>query len=93
MSSRSRSISGEDPISFFISRLAVGQLAPQRRLSSVMRRCLARLLGKLGHLVGVERLFQEIEGADPHRLHRHRHVAMAGDQDHRQRRCPAPSAA
>ena len=34
---------------------------------------------------GVERLFQEIERTDPHRLDRHGHVAVPGDQDHRQR--------
>ena len=44
-----------------------------------------------------ERLGQEIEGAVLQRLDRHRHVAMAGDQDHRQLRVdraqPAEAAA
>ncbi|MNN13033.1 hypothetical protein D3C81_1260500 [compost metagenome] len=31
-----------------------------------------------------ERLFQEVVGALVHGLHRHRHVAMAGQEDHRQ---------
>ena len=34
--------------------------------------------------VRIEGLFDEVGGALAHRLHRHRHVAMAGHQDHRQ---------
>ncbi len=85
MSSRSRSIAGELPISFFISWPPSDSSRRSARLSSVRRRALRRLLGQFGHPVGVERLLEEVEGADPHRLHRHRHVAMAGDHDHGQR--------
>ncbi|MNR10937.1 hypothetical protein D3C85_1272120 [compost metagenome] len=34
--------------------------------------------------LGAEGLFQEVIGAGAHGLHRHRHVTMAREQDHRQ---------
>jgi hypothetical protein len=70
------------PISFFISVLPSDSSRRSARLSSVSRRL--RRLGQFGHAVGVEGLFQKVEGPDPHRLDRHRHIAMPGDHDHRQ---------
>ena len=63
---------------------AIRQLAPQRPVVQRQPTGLRGLLGQFGHPVGVERLFQEIEGPHPHRFHGHRHIAMPGDQDHRQ---------
>jgi hypothetical protein len=39
-------------------------------------------LAQLGQPVGLEGLLHEVEGPDPHGLHRHRHVAVPGHQDH-----------
>ena len=43
-----------------------------------------RAAGNIDQLLGGERLLQKIVGTVFHRLHGHRHVAVAGDQDHRQ---------
>ncbi len=63
---------------------AIRQLAPQGAVVQRQAAALRGTLGQLGHPVGVERLFQKIERADPHRLDGHRHVAMPGDHDHGQ---------
>jgi hypothetical protein len=60
---------------------AVRQLAPERPVVEREAARGGRLLGQLGHAVGVEGLLEEVVGADLHRLDRHRHVAVAGDED------------
>ena len=65
---------------------AVGQFTPQRAVVHDQPPRVGGFLGQLAHPVGVEGLFEEIERAHPHRLNRHRHIAMAGDHDDRQGR-------
>ncbi len=47
----------------------------------------------LGHIVRIERLFDEIIGAVAHRLDGHGDIAMASDQDHRNFRVDLPDPA
>ena len=63
---------------------AVAQLPPQGAVVQRQAAALAGLFRQFGHPVGVEGLFQKIIGPDPHRLYRHRHIAVAGDQNDRQ---------
>ena len=63
---------------------AVRQFAPQGAVIKGHTPRIAGAFDQLGHPVGVEWLFQKIEGADPHRLDGHRHIAVSGDHDHRQ---------
>ncbi len=58
---RSRSITGEVPISLFISVEPSDSSRRSARLSSVRRRAWRGLLGQFGHPVGVERLFEEVD--------------------------------
>ena len=62
---------------------AIRQLAAQRAVVHDQTAGIGRLLGKFAHPVGVERLFEEIEGPYPHRFDGHGHVAVAGDHDDR----------
>ena len=63
---------------------AVGELAAQRAGLDGAGADLGGAAAEIGEPVGVERLLDEVEGADAHRLDRHRHVAVAGHQDDRQ---------
>ncbi len=77
---------GARPDELFHQGRAVRQFLPQSAAVECQAAGLRRLLGQLGHPVGVEGLFEEVIGADPHCLDRHRHIAVAGDHDHRQGR-------
>ncbi len=74
------------PTSLRIKTDAVRQFAAQvRGCPSVRRRAPVGAVWP-GSVMrsGIERLFQEIERADPHRLDRDGHVAVAGNHDHGQ---------
>ena len=71
---------------------AVRQLPPQRPVVQCQPPRIGGFFGQLGHLVRVERLFQEIERAHLHGLDSHGHIAVPGDHDHRQRTVDAHQA-
>ena len=55
------------------------------RSSRTSDRALQRLVHALQQVVFAERFAQEVERAAAHRFHRHRNVAVAGDEDDRER--------
>ena len=65
-------------------RTAIRQLLAQRTVIERQTSGCCGFLGKLRHAVRVERLLQEIESSDAHRLNRHRHITMTSDHDNRQ---------
>ena len=67
-----------------LDALAVGQLPPQGLDLQRQAAPLQRPLDRADQTVGGEGFFDEVVGADPHRLDRHGDVAMAGHQDDRQ---------
>jgi hypothetical protein len=66
---------------------ALLQLAPQVQVLQHQAALVERAAAYLDQQVGGKRLFDEVVGALAHRAHRHRHVAVAGHQDHRQAGC------
>ena len=75
---------GAGPDQFLHQNGSVRQFFAQR---PVIQRQATRDRGTLGqfcHPVRIERLFQKVISPDAHRLNRHRHIAMPGDQNNRQ---------
>ena len=70
----------------FHDRAAVRQFFAQRAVVQGQAARLGGLFGQFSHPVRVKGLFQKVERPDPHRLNRHRHIAVAGDHDDRQAR-------
>ena len=63
---------------------AVGQFAPKRPVVERQAAGIRGLFRQLRHPIGIEGLFEEVEGAHPHRFHRHGHIPVPGDHDDRQ---------
>ena len=60
----------------------IGELGAQRPDLQDEAAVLRRAPRHFDQPVGRERLLHEVVGAEPHGIHRHGDVAMAGDQDH-----------
>lgn len=63
---------------------AVFQLAAQGEVLQHETALVERAATHFDQQVGRERLFDEVIGTLPHGADRHRHVAVAGDENHRQ---------
>ena len=70
-----------DQRAFRLARLHRGTQPP---ILDQQPAALERARDRRDQMVGRERLGQEVERSVPQGRHRHRHVAMTGDQDHRQ---------
>ena len=65
------------------TRVLPRQFAPQRVVLQHQRAALQRAPHGFDQTLGRKRLLDEVVGAVAHRLHGHRNIAVAGDENHR----------